>query len=77
MNKMTANGYSQAIKTIKNAINRQLLAGEFTEEQNSTVSKMEIVQNEGWNLVTTHKKYLLVQIKGKRQIGHYGTGRCG
>jgi beta-galactosidase beta subunit len=71
MNKM----YSQAIQTIKNAINRQLLAGDLLEEQNTTVSKMEIVQNDEWNLVTTHTKYLLVQIEGKRRVSHYGTER--
>jgi hypothetical protein len=68
MNKM-----SQAIQTIKNAINPQLLAGYLAEEQNTTVSKMEIIQNEEWSSLATHKKYLLVQIEGKRQVSHYGT----
>jgi beta-galactosidase beta subunit len=73
MNKM----YSQAIQTIKNAINRQLLAGYLAEEQNTTVSKMEIVQNEEWSSVATHKKYLFVQIEGKRRVSHYGTESWG
>jgi hypothetical protein len=69
--------YSQAIQTITNALYRQLPAGDLTEEQKTTVSKMEIVQNEEWRSMVTHNKSLLVQTEGKMQVGHYGTESWG